>query len=235
MFERLERMEPQLDKLLIYDFDGVVADSEVLANTVLAEIVSELGVPTTLQDAYTRYMGKRFSEVIAEIENVVGGSVPEDFSDDFQSRTLDRFRQDLKLVDGAKTYIDTFSYLPKCIASSSSVDRLALCLDVLGMQTTFEPHVYSASMVPRGKPHPDIFLFAAEQMAVAPSRSIVIEDSAYGVQAGLAAGMTVIGLLAGSHIQEGHRDRLSAAGAHHVVDTFAQAKVVTEDILKSLD
>lgn len=233
--EQLGRMEPQFDKLLIYDFDGVIADSEALANTVLAEVVSELGVPTTLQDAYTRYMGKRFSEVISEIEVAVGRRLPSKFSEDFQSRTLERFRQDLMPVGGATTYIETFAHLPKCIASSSSLDRIALCLDVLGMRTTFEPYVYSASMVSRGKPHPDIFLFAAKQMDVEPSRSIVIEDSASGVEAAAAAGMTVIGLLAGSHIQDGHRDRLNVAGAHHVVDTFAQAKVVTEDILKGLD
>lgn len=220
--------------LLILDFDGVVADSEALANTVLAEVVSELGVPTTLEQAYGRYMGKRFSEVISEVEAVIGRRLPEGFADEFQSRTLARFRRELRAVEGAEDYIDTFAHVPKCIASSSSPDRLGVCLDVLGLRTTFEPHVYSASIVPRGKPHPDIFLYAAKQMGVAPSRSVVIEDSASGVQAAVAAGMTVVGLLAASHIQVGHRERLCSAGAHHVAATFEDAKAMTGDILANL-
>jgi len=223
-----------MSRLLIFDFDRVVADSETLANVVLAEFVSELGVPTTLEDAYNRYMGKRFPEVIREIEAATGRQLPNGFPDEFQSRTLARFRQDLVAVPGAKDYIDSFAHVPKCIASSSSPDRLGLCLDVLGLRGAFEPYVYSASMVPRGKPHPDIFLYAAQQMRIAPSRCIVIEDSASGVEAGVAAGMTVIGLLAASHIQEGHRERLAATGAHYVADTFQEATDITRAVLAGL-
>ena len=220
-----------MNGLLIFDFDGVIADSEALANTVLAELVSELGVPTTREDSYNRYMGKRFSEVICEVEAVFGKKLPKEFPDEFQARTLARFRQELRTVDGAEDYIDTFAHIPQCIASSSSPDRLAASLDILGLRAAFEPHVYSASMVSRGKPHPDIFLHAAKQLGVAPVRSVVIEDSASGVQAGVAAGMTVIGLLAASHIQAGHRQRLEAAGAHYVAATFEDAKEFTGDIL----
>jgi beta-phosphoglucomutase-like phosphatase (HAD superfamily) len=91
-----------MKRLIIFDFDGVIADSEVLANTVLAEVVSELGVPTTLDDALRLYMGKRFHEVIATIEAALGRSLPEHFSDDFQQRTLSRFRSDLRVVAGAQ-------------------------------------------------------------------------------------------------------------------------------------
>ena len=114
-------------------------------------------------------------------------------------------------MEGAQDFLENFAHLPKCIASSSSPDRLDLCLGVLGFRAAFGRHVYSASQVPRGKPHPDIFLYAARQMDVSPARSIVVEDSASGVQAGVAAGMTVIGLLAASYIQEGHAKRLYSA------------------------
>jgi len=167
--------------LIIYDFDGVIADSEVLANTVLAEIVTELGVPTTLEDSYRLYMGKRFVDVIAAVESSVGRPLPSSFASDYQARTLERFRRDLRFVDGARDYIDAFAHLPRCIASSSSPDRLALCLEVLDLRAAFSTHVFSASAVPRGKPDPDIFFHAAKQMGRAPADCIVIEDSVSGV------------------------------------------------------
>lgn len=220
--------------LLIFDFDGVIADSEVLANQTLAEIVTELGVPTTLNDAYDRYMGKRLPEVIEAIEGSVGRRLPAGFPDHFQSRTLDKLRRELRAVDGVHEYLRAFDHVPRCIASSSSQDRLWLCLDLLDLREAFAPHVYSASLVPRGKPHPDILLHAAAQVGVAPSQSIVIEDSVGGVQAGVAAGMTVIGLLAASHIQDGHRDRLLQAGAHFVAASFAEAETITRGIIADL-
>lgn len=218
-------------RLLIFDFDGVIADSEVVANKILAAMVSELGAPTTLQDSYRRYMGMRFSEVMAAVEATVGRRLPVDFPDRFQARILAAFRAELQPVAGARAYIEAFSQVPRCVASSSSPDRLAVCLGVLGLEPTFGQNVFSASMVARGKPHPDIFLHAASAMGVQPSQAIVIEDSASGVQAGVAAGMRVIGLLAASHIQPGHRERLLAAGAHHVASTFDDAQQITRGLL----
>jgi hypothetical protein len=102
--------------LIIYDFDGVIAESEVLANTVLAQIVTELGVPTTLLDSYRLYMGKRFSDVIAAVEASVGRALPATFAEDYQARTLARFRKELQFVDGARDYIKAFTHIPHCIA-----------------------------------------------------------------------------------------------------------------------
>lgn len=218
-------------RLIIYDFDGVIADSEVVANTVLAEFVTELGTPTTLEDSYRLYMGKRFNEVVAAVEASLGRSLPESFPAEFQQRTLERFRSELRLVDGARQYVDAFAHLPRCIASSSSPDRLAVCLDVLGLQSDFGGRVFSASAVSRGKPHPDIFLHAAEQMQCKPADCIVIEDSPSGVAAGVAAGMTVIGLMAASHMRPEHRARLASAGARFVASTFEEAAHITRRLL----
>ena len=222
-----------MKQLIIFDFDGVIADSEVLANTVLAEVISELGVPTTLDDALRLYMGKRFQEVIASIEAAVGRSLPAHFSDDFQQRTLSRFRKDLRIVEGARDFIEAFPDMPRCIASSSSSDRLALCLDVLSLTNFFGSNVFSASQVERGKPHPDIFLHAAKTMAVDPARCIVIEDSVSGVQAGVAAGMTVVGLLAASHIRAGHAERLQQAGARYLARSFKDVEEFTRFLIFS--
>jgi beta-phosphoglucomutase-like phosphatase (HAD superfamily) len=99
--------ERPLGGLIIYDFDGVIADSEVLANDVLAEIVTELGVPTTLMDSYRLYMGKRFGEVVAAVERSVGRKLPLTFASEYQARTLGRFRQELRLVDGERETTST--------------------------------------------------------------------------------------------------------------------------------
>jgi HAD superfamily hydrolase (TIGR01509 family) len=220
--------------LLIYDFDGVIADSEVVANTVLAEVVTELGLPTSLQDAYGLYMGKRFSEVMSAVQASLGRTLPPTFAADCQVRTLGRFRQELRLVDGVRRYLDAFADLPRCIASSSAPERLAVCLEVLGLHGEFGANVFSASTVARGKPHPDIFLYAAQQMRVPPSRCVVLEDSPSGVAAALAAGMTVIGILAASHIQEGQQERLRSAGARYLAQSFEEAEAITRRLLAAM-
>src|SRR5689334_3906601 len=222
-----------MKRLIIFDFDGVLADSEILANTVLAEFITELGVPTTADDSLRVYLGKRFEEVISTVEAAVGRRLSPDFAKRFQERTLTRFRQELQLVQGARAYIEAFADMPRCIASSSSPDRLALCLELLKLSDLLGPHVFSASRVERGKPHADIFLFAARQMGLDAPDALVIEDSTGGVQAAVAAGSTVIGLLAASHIRDGHDARLKAAGAHYVAQTFAEAETITRTLLSS--
>jgi len=214
----------------IFDFDGVIADSEALANTVLAEAVSRLGLPTTLDDALTRYMGKRWQDMVAAIEDGIGGPVPDDFSDDLKAAILARFRTDLREVTGAAAFIQRFASVPRCIASSSSLDRLRLCLDVLGLTNTFGDHVFSADMVARGKPHPDIFLLAADRIGVAPAHCLVVEDSISGVRAGVAAGMTVVGLCAGSHLRDGHADRMLQAGAAHAAATWDDVAAIADTL-----
>ena len=218
-------------RAIIFDFDGVLADSEVLSNSVLAEIVTELGVPTTVDDAYRTYMGKRLEEVIETIEKVVGRKLHGDFADAYQIRTFDAFRKHLKAVDGAREFIDAWCRVPLCIASSSSPERLAVSLEALNMTALFAGRVFSASQVARGKPHPDIFLYAAEQLGVSPGTCIVIEDSVGGVTAGRAAGTTVIGFTAAGHIQPGHDAKLREAGADHVVASFAELDRIIRPLL----
>jgi HAD superfamily hydrolase (TIGR01509 family) len=204
----------------------------VLANSVLAAIITELGVPTSIDDAY-RTLGKRLEEVIEAIELAVGRKLPADFADAYQQRIFESFRARLKAVPGAREFIEIWREVPRCIASSSSPERLVLSLEVLNMTPLFEGRVFSASKVARGKPHPDIFLHAAEQLGIKPADCIVIEDSVGGVTAGRAAGATVIGLTAAGHIQPGHDARLKQAGADHVVASFAELDRVIRPLLRS--
>jgi len=213
-------MELNIVGALIFDFDGVIADSEAIANTVLADTVTELGHSTTLDQSLARYAGRRWTEVVAEIEAAIGRPLPSDFSGELKRATLERFRTDLKEVRGATDFIRRFSQIPRAIASSSSIDRLQLCLSVLGLEAEFGNHVYSADMVARGKPHPDIFLYAANKLGVIPDGCLVIEDSASGIRAAVAAGMTTVGLCAASHIRDGHDLRLRDAGAVHLAQSW---------------
>ena len=211
---------------LIFDFDGVIADSEAIANTVLAETVTDLGHSTSLDQSLARYAGRRWAEVMAEIEAAVGKPLPSEFSGDLKRATLQRFRTDLKEVSGAADFIKRFSHIPRCIASSSSIDRLQLCLSILKLDAEFGAHVFSADMVARGKPHPDIFLLAADRLGVRPDRCLVIEDSAGGIKAAVAAGMTAVGLCAASHIREGHEVKLRDAGAVHLARSWAEVEQI---------
>ena len=217
---------------IIFDFDGVLADSEVLSNSVLADIVTELGVPTTVDDAYRNFMGKRQQEIVEAIELAVGRTLPANFLEDYQSRTFEAFRRELRAIQGAREFIESWGHVPRCIASSSSPERLALCLDVLDMKKLFDGRVFSASSVARGKPHPDIFLHAAREIGVDPGECVVIEDSVGGVIAARAAGATAIGLTAAGHIQAGHDARLREAGAHHVVHSFAELDQAIRPLLR---
>jgi HAD superfamily hydrolase (TIGR01509 family) len=209
---------------LIFDFDGVIADSEAIANTVLAEIVSDLGHSTTLEQSLSRYADRRWDECMAEIEAAIGRPLPGDFSSELKRATLERFRTELKEVSGAANFIKRFSHIPRCIASSSSIDRLQLCLSVLALEAEFCANVFSADMVARGKPHPDIFLFAAGKLGVSPDRCLVIEDSAGGIQAAVAAGMSAVGLCAASHIRKGHDLALRDAGAVHLAHSWTEVE-----------
>lgn len=220
-------LETSLKSLIVFDFDGVIADSETLANTVLAEIATQLGMPMTLESTLDTFMGKRFDDVIAIISTAIGRPVPDSVAAELNRRTLARFRADLREVPGLRAYLAAFAHVQRCIASSSSLGRLAACLDILGLTDVFGEHVYSASLVKRGKPHPDIFFHVVRQFGVEPVDAIVIEDSEGGVRAAVAAGITTIGLLAASHIRPGHEERLRNAGAHHIAHTWLQVKEIT--------
>ena len=206
-------------QLIIFDFDGVVADSETVACQVLARFVTELGRPMSLDESLDRFMGKRIGEVASAVEQLVGHSLP-GFADDLQSRTLAAFRTELHEVPGLTPFLAKHRTINRCIASSSAPERIHFCINVLDLSEYFGPWIFSAEEVKRGKPFPDIFLYAAEKMRVDPKDVVVIEDSPGGVQAAVAAGMRVIGLLAASHIRPGHEAKLRAAGATFIVHSY---------------
>ena len=216
---------------LFFDFDGVVADTEWISNTLLAETVSGLGVPTTVEQALELYVGNSWPHVQTLIEEAVGRKLAPDFVEGLERQLLERYTQDLTEVAGVSTFLERFVHLPRCVASGSAPDVLAHALRVIKLADKFGEHVYSARMVARGKPHPDVYLYAAEKIGVSPANGIAIEDSGTGVRSGVAAGMTVIGLCAGKHIRPGHDARLRDAGAHHICHSWAEAAGIVDSLI----
>ena len=217
-------------RLIIFDFDGVIADSEKLACAALAYAISELGHPITTNDAIRLFTGFRSQECYAAIENMIDRPLPPDFVSNLRKRRSASFELELAAVDGVRDYMSAFASTPQCIASQSSLEYLAFCLKIIGLTESFQDTVFSAAGMERGKPHPDIYLYAARKMGIDPASAIVVEDSVLGVRAGVAAGATVIGLLAGSHVLSGHEQSLREAGAHHMARTFAEATDVTRSL-----
>jgi len=207
--------------LVIFDFDGVVADSELLNNQAMAEVLTGIGLPTTLDEALSHYMGRRWLDCVPEIEARLGRPCPDTALSDWTRLCHARAATELTAVPGAAAFMSNLA-LPRCIASSSPPTWIELGLNTMGIAAQHAGPIYSGAVhVKRGKPHPDLFLYAASELGVRPDRTLVIEDSPAGVQAGAAAGMTVIGLLAGGHIRDGHGERLSAAGADHLLSDYA--------------
>jgi len=223
-----------MTRALIYDFDGVIADSEVLVNTAMAEGVTRLGFPMTAEQSIATYLGMRWPEVVARTGVLLterGLVPPEDFGGTLKANIHCRFKGELREVPGARATIRQFAAQPHAIASSSSADRLALCLEALDLTEDFGAHVYSAELVTNGKPAPDIFLLAAERLNAHPADCIVIEDSPGGIRAARAAGMTAIGLHAAAHLAPGHDIKLRDAGAHFIAQDWNAARAVIAALL----
>lgn len=206
--------------LIIFDYDGVIADSELLNNTVMAELLTEIGLPTTLDDSLATYMGKRWLDCEPIIAARLGARSPAGLQAEWTRRCHDRARRDLTEVAGFSRFL-AGRHERRCIASSSPPDWIELGLRRFNAHDHFAGSIFSAAVhVSRGKPHPDLFLYAAEAMKAAPERTLVIEDSPTGVEAGVAAGMTVVGLGAGGHIRGDHAQRLRKAGACEVFSSY---------------
>jgi HAD superfamily hydrolase (TIGR01509 family) len=224
-----------MTRALIYDFDGVIADSEVLVNGAMADGVTRLGLAMTTEQSIATYLGMRWPEVVARTSALMAerglAALPENFGDDLKSGIHRRFRHELTEVPGARAFIRRHAALPHAIASSSSADRLSLCLDALGLTEDFGAHVYSADLVTNGKPAPDIFLLAAQKLNTAPADCIVIEDSPGGIRAARVAGMIAIGLHAAAHLAPGHDLKLRDAGAHHIAQNWDAVHAIVATLL----
>jgi HAD superfamily hydrolase (TIGR01509 family) len=211
----------------------VIVDSEILSNAILAEALTELGHPTTTAQAVKRYIGLNWRDTCAVIEAEIGRPLPVDFRP--KTKAAFQLRLDeVAAVDGVAAFLDRIPPLPKGVASSSPPAWLRSALERFGLNHHFGDRLYSAAEhVSLGKPNPDIYLYAARELGASPGEILVLEDTAPGVKAAKAAGMTVIGLCAGRHCGDDYGDRLRSAGADHIARSYGQAlNLVMPDLIR---
>ena len=209
---------------LIFDFDGVLLESEYAGNLHLAETLTGLGHPTTIADSMAHYMGLAGQDFLAAIADRIGQPVPEGFHAIRAEEDARAIREGIAEVAGAVAFVRGLpADLPRAIASSSSTAWIRAHLSHLGLRDAFGDHLYSGrEHVTRGKPAPDLYLFAADALGVDIARCAIIEDSPVGVTGALASGAHVIGLCAGMHCAADHADRLRALGVIDVAADFGE-------------
>ena len=185
--------------LVIFDNDGVLVDSEPISNRLLAAYLTELGHPTSYEDSIRDYMGSAMHRIHDLVQERTGQRLPAEFDDVFHRRVFAAFERELEPVPGAVDLLAKLAAdgVPYCVASSGSHERIRVGHRKTGLDRWFgEDRVYSSQDVGRGKPAPDLFLYAAERMGASPERCVVVEDSPLGVRAAVAAGMDVYGFTA---------------------------------------
>ena len=215
--------------VVIFDCNGVLVDSEPLANAILAQEFTRAGFPLTPDVIAHYFTGRRPSDIFAEVENASGRKLPPNFADVAAGVIQRRFRSELRATHHAE-YALSWLRGPKCVASSSSRERIRISLECTGLLRFFNANLFSASDVRKGKPAPDLYLHVAEKLNVRPNACIVVEDSPVGVSASVAAGMTAIGFVGGSHAANELETQLRAAGARAIIPDLRALKSTIIDL-----
>lgn len=185
-------------RLIIFDCDGVLVDSEPIAIAVLRETIARAGREIDEETAYRRFLGRSMATIRDIVATDFGVRIGDAELAAMRTELQARFRRDLKPISGIAATLDALD-LPFCVASSSQPERIRLSLGVTGLLAFFEPNIYSSSMVANGKPAPDLFLHAAAEMRFEPGECLVIEDSPAGIEAACRAGMRVFAFTGGAH------------------------------------
>ncbi|WP_034302885.1 HAD family phosphatase [Herbaspirillum sp. RV1423] len=189
---------PVID-LILFDCDGTLVDSEVVAADAWVEHSAQFGVSITAAEALERFKGVNMADCVAEIERLAGSPLPASFVTDLRALMAEMFRQRLQPIAGALELVQSLA-VPFCLASNAPHEKIELCLRVTGLLPYFDGRIFSAYDVQKWKPDPGLFLHAAAVLDIHPQRCAVVEDSLPGVKAGLAAGMTVFALQSEGHV-----------------------------------
>lgn len=205
--------------MVIFDCDGVLIDSEILSAEVEATELTRLGVPITTEIAMAMFLGMTQGDMERTIEREFGFKVHDDHAARVTELLKAAYKDRLQPIDGVRALIERLD-IPFCVASNSPPAKLGLGLSLTNLFEVVYPNIYCSKLVARGKPAPDLFLYAARRLDAAPARTVVIEDSVAGVTAAKAAGMTAIGFIGGLHHGPPSAEKLRAAGADHVVETM---------------
>lgn len=205
--------------LIIFDCDGVLVDSEIIAAQVESRLLTESGYPIDAAVLAERFAGLTWKDILMTVEKEAGIPIQASLLDKSERILDERLARDVKAIEGVARAVARIP-LPRCICSNSSSHRLESMLKRARLYELFTPNIFSAKDLPDGrtKPAPDVFLHAAEVMKATPERTIVVEDSAHGVQGARAAGMRVVGFTGGAHSWRSHADHLTEAGAETVIN-----------------
>jgi HAD superfamily hydrolase (TIGR01509 family) len=219
--------------LVIFDCDGVLVDSEVISCHAHAETLTRHGYPITADQVLLRFLGVSDREARQIIENEMGRRLPDDFDAQIKQAALQRYASELAAIPYVGEAINAIG-VAKCVASSGTHEKIHHGLTCAGLYDRLAPNIFSATQVERGKPAPDLFLFAAERMQATPARCVVIEDSIPGIKGARAAGMTVLGFHGGSHCRPGYDETLKNAGAFATFDDMRQLPDLIAQISRRL-
>ena len=204
--------------LVIFDCDGVLVDSEPISIRILVEELAQIGYRIDETIAYERFLGRSLAAVQALLREELGFDLSSERLDAMRARLFESYRRELKPMPGIFEALDRLT-IPYCVASSSLPERIRISLEVTGLLPRFGSHIFSATMVRQGKPAPDLFLHAAQQMGVPATACLVVEDSAPGIAAALNAGMRVFAFTGGGHAtQPGFGERLASLGPDCLFD-----------------
>ena len=204
-----------MSELVIFDCDGVLVDSEVIFARILGECLSAADFPATAAEALALGFGRNRDTLSAAVAARFGRALPDGFFEAMRAQTAVALERELVPVPGIEALLTALP-TARCVASNGHLDRVRERLALTGLLRFFDPHVFSAIQVARGKPAPDLFLMAARALAVPPAQCTVVEDSVIGVAAAVAAGMPVVGFCGGSHCPGDHAEQLLAAGCSQV-------------------
>ncbi|OHV84769.1 HAD family phosphatase [Rhizobium sp. LCM 4573] len=206
--------------LVIFDCDGVLVDSEPVSVRVLMDALRRKGLAIGEEEVYRRFLGRSLATVTRIMRDEFGIEADESFLDDMRHDLYARFRKELRPIPGIGETLDRMTWR-RCVASSSQPERIRLSLTITGLIDRLEPDIFSAAMVARGKPAPDLFLHAANEMNADPANCIVIEDSPAGIEAAHRAGMATFAFTGGSHAGvPGYRERIEALAPEVVFDAM---------------
>ena len=208
--------------LIIFDCDGVLVDSEIIAAQVESRLLTETGYPISVEEMGERFAGMTWRNILLQVEKEVDIPLSASLLDKSEKLLDQRLERDVKVIEGVKLALSRIS-TQACICSNSSSHRLDMMLTKVGLKPYFAPHIFSAKDLgpDKVKPRPDIFLHALETFKVSPSRAVVVEDSVHGIHGAVAAGCRVIGFTGASHTYPSHADRLTDAGAETVISRMS--------------
>jgi HAD superfamily hydrolase (TIGR01509 family) len=215
--------------LVIFDCDGVLVDSETMSCRIVADVLAQAGFSLTCEDVVSQFIGVSDCEMYTEMERQHGKTIPVELRRRIADDVLEALSSRLEPTDGIHDALRAIA-LPKCVASGSDGVRVRESLARTGLLEFFSPHIFTTEKVARGKPAPDVFLYAAERLQVSPERCVVVEDSRAGVQAGRAAGMSVLGYVGASHCGADHADALLGDGAVHVFDSMHRLPGLLDEV-----